>query len=150
MISSGQLTHVCEFVCQLELVSAYLSRPATLFCVGLPEKLFNLGGLSSSGLLHQSYDWIPELVEYSFENGRPLIFGVDRWRRGSLIDFSAQILVFIVVVCWECATRGTAGVVRVISGDRLSAPLTWANSPWPPLTASTPLIEMENFKMMFA
>jgi hypothetical protein len=99
MISSGQLTHVCEFVCQLELVSAYLSRPATLFCVGLPEKLFNLGGLSSSGLLHQSYDWIPELVEYWFENGRPLIFGVDRWRRGSLIDFSAQILVFIVVVC---------------------------------------------------
>lgn len=42
MIAHGRLTHVCEFECQLELVSAYLWRPATLFCVRLSEKLFNL------------------------------------------------------------------------------------------------------------
>lgn len=60
MILHGRLTHVCEFGCQLELVSAYLSRPATLFCVRLYGKPFNLGGLSSWGLLHQSYDLIRE------------------------------------------------------------------------------------------
>lgn len=60
MILHGRLTHVCEFGCQLELVSAYLSRPATLFRVRLYGKPFNLGGLSSWGLLHQSYDLIRE------------------------------------------------------------------------------------------